>query len=171
MLNIPEGMITIDEFTNRNGLQEKEVIDKLHEGIFVGEKIGDQWFVDPSKKNEIIHHKISTDPRPVSSIILPVILIGFSVLNFISVKIYSDFAPSILVAITAMTGVCHLVSALLLMCRKESGRVIYGVVMPMLIISGMVGTSNPIGLVAFIGYGFIMFFLYRPKISNWLTSE
>jgi len=48
MPNTPEGMITLDKFAKRNELHENDVIEKIREGILVGRKVGDQWFVDPS---------------------------------------------------------------------------------------------------------------------------
>lgn len=46
---IPEGMISVEEFAKLKEITQSKVIDMVREGFYVGRKVGEEWFVDASE--------------------------------------------------------------------------------------------------------------------------
>jgi len=51
-IQTPEGMITVDDFAKRKGLDPKKVINMIKDGFYIGRVVGDQWFVDPAELSD-----------------------------------------------------------------------------------------------------------------------
>jgi hypothetical protein len=51
MSEVPEGMISLDEFSKLKGIKPSKIIDMIRGGFYVGRKIGEEWFVDASESS------------------------------------------------------------------------------------------------------------------------
>jgi hypothetical protein len=51
MSEVPEGMISLDEFSKLKGITPSKTIDMIRGGFYVGRKIGEDWFVDASESS------------------------------------------------------------------------------------------------------------------------
>ncbi|MGB5832684.1 MAG: hypothetical protein WBG92_11930 [Thiohalocapsa sp.] len=71
MANIPDGMISVEEFGKFKGIAPATIVGMIREGFYVGQKVGDEWFVDRSelegKPNEGQPKKASKPSVPGSS--------------------------------------------------------------------------------------------------------
>ena len=64
-MNSPEGMIPIEEFSKREGLDETEVINGIREGVYVGRKVGDCWFINFSVNADSISFNGAGAVKPI----------------------------------------------------------------------------------------------------------
>ena len=46
-IQIPEGMISVEDFAKKKGLAPEKVIKMVKDGFYAGRIIDEQWFVDP----------------------------------------------------------------------------------------------------------------------------
>ena len=51
MSEVPEGMISLEEFSKLKGIKPSKTIDMIRGGFYVGRKIGENWFVDASESS------------------------------------------------------------------------------------------------------------------------
>lgn len=47
--NIPEGMMPVAEFAKLKGIAAEKVVDMIRDGVYVGRKAGDDWFINKSE--------------------------------------------------------------------------------------------------------------------------
>ena len=50
-MNIPEGMLPVEEYAKRNGIEVDLVIARIKDAEYIGRKIEDQWYVASSISN------------------------------------------------------------------------------------------------------------------------
>jgi hypothetical protein len=46
---VPEGMISVEEFAKLKGIAPSKVVDMIRDGFYVGRKVDEEWFVDNSE--------------------------------------------------------------------------------------------------------------------------
>jgi len=46
---IPDGMVSVDEFAKLKGITPSKAIDMIKDGFYVGRKVGEEWFADSSE--------------------------------------------------------------------------------------------------------------------------
>jgi hypothetical protein len=51
MSEVPEGMISLDEFARIKGLTPAKAIEMIRGGFYVGRKVGASWFVNASESS------------------------------------------------------------------------------------------------------------------------
>ena len=49
MTNAPEGMVSVEQFAKVKGNSPSKIIDMIRDGFYVGRKVGEEWYVDPSE--------------------------------------------------------------------------------------------------------------------------
>ena len=106
--------------------------------------------------------------QPLSSIIISIILFISSMLNFILIGL-SDYR-FIYICIGILFGLCQLISASFIFMGERIGRTIFSITIPVLLVIITILAHRPIILTGFIGYGILMFFLFRPKNSEWFDQ-
>ena len=52
MSEVPEGMISLEEFSKLKGITALKTIDMIRGGFYMGRKIGEDWFVDALESSE-----------------------------------------------------------------------------------------------------------------------
>ena len=50
-MNIPEGMLPVEEYAKRNGIDVAIVISRIRDAEYIGRKIDGQWYVASSNSN------------------------------------------------------------------------------------------------------------------------
>jgi hypothetical protein len=53
MSEVPEGMISLDEFAKIKGLTPAKAIEMIRGGFYVGRKVGAGWFVNASESSDL----------------------------------------------------------------------------------------------------------------------
>ena len=53
-MTVPEGMIPIEDFAKFKGIDVTTAINGVREGLYIGRKVGDHWFVNSSISPESI---------------------------------------------------------------------------------------------------------------------
>ena len=58
--NNPEGMIPVEEFARQRGTVPEKVVQMIKDGSYVGQVVGDRWFVQPGAVSKDQHPKKTT---------------------------------------------------------------------------------------------------------------
>ena len=58
--NNPEGMIPVEEFARQRGTGPEKVVQMIKDGAYVGQVVGDRWFVEPGARSKDQHSKKTT---------------------------------------------------------------------------------------------------------------
>ena len=74
-MNIPKGMISVEEFSKKKGVTPANVIKMVKDGVYSGHLVGKQWYIS-LEENHLENDKGTKIKKSVGNSIL-VILIGF----------------------------------------------------------------------------------------------
>ena len=69
-MTVPEGMIPIEDFAKFKGIDVTTAINGVREGLYIGRKVGDHWFVNSSISPESIpfNGMVTTRSKAVAEI-------------------------------------------------------------------------------------------------------
>jgi hypothetical protein len=49
MSEVPEGMVRVEDFALPKNIPTAKVINMIRDGFYVGRKVGEEWYIDPSE--------------------------------------------------------------------------------------------------------------------------
>lgn len=64
---VPEGMISVEEFAKLKGITSSKAIDMVRDGFYMGRKVGEEWFVDTSESTDSARNPSKTKGKVIST--------------------------------------------------------------------------------------------------------
>lgn len=100
MQEIPEGMIPVQKFSEEKGLSESKTIELIREGIYVGRKVGDNWYVQAEELNSTkatVSSSIKASHSTISSVVVTDIKMPFGSMVVFMVKAVLASIPAFII--------------------------------------------------------------------------
>jgi len=116
----PTGSLPVEEYAEQNGMTPQDVIEKIREGIFVGQIIEGKWYIEPaSTVNPESNNESHTPVCTVISLGLAVIIILLLCRSFLTICAYDVFGLADALSPIIILLPLSVVLSLIGMYRKE----------------------------------------------------
>lgn len=67
-MKIPDNMITVEQYANKNGVSVELVIARIRDAKYIGKKVGDQWYIESPSRQASYTSSLKNNTKSTASI-------------------------------------------------------------------------------------------------------